>query len=227
MTAQKRIESLQKLINVILMACNRKPINADGIIGPKTLKAFGDAYNLNRVQVIQTFANMHHESGGFTIGRESMYYTTTKRLMEIFGEGRHSAKITLKEAPNLLRKSYALAERVYGLGNPKKAKELGNTKIGDGYKYRGGGALQLTGGGAYKKVSEIIHLDIYNNPDLINNEAYFTSAFAEFQYNNIWNKMVNLTPDNIRQVRRIINGGLNGIVDVFRLIEVYKKLFDR
>lgn len=224
MTAAKRIEKLQKLINVILTAKGHKLVGVDGVLGPETLRGFGKAYDLNRVQIIQTFANMHHESGGFTIGRESMYYTTLNRLMQIFGVGRHSAKITREEAPSLLRNSYALAERVYGIGNPSKAKELGNNLAGDGYKFRGGGALQLTGKWAYNKVSEMLNLDLVNNPELINNEAYFTSAFAEFQYSNIWKAMTSLNQDNVRRVRRIINGGYNGMDDVNRLINVYSKM---
>ncbi|HKS21328.1 MAG TPA: hypothetical protein VJZ76_00915 [Thermoanaerobaculia bacterium] len=47
-------------------------------------------------------------------------------MLEIFGVGNHSAAITPEEAEQLAGKPEALAERVYGLGNPKKAKELGN-----------------------------------------------------------------------------------------------------
>ena len=92
-------------------------------------------------------AQILHESMGLTVTQENMNYRAA-RIMTIFGVGRHSAKITKEEANYLAGKPYALAERVYGLGNPKKAKELGNTKIGDGFKYRGGGILQTTGGGA-------------------------------------------------------------------------------
>ena len=44
-----------------------------------------------------------------------------------------------------------LAERVYGLGNPSKARELANTRLGDGYKYRGRGPLQTTGSLNYQR----------------------------------------------------------------------------
>jgi putative chitinase len=63
------------------------------------------------------------------------------RLLEIFGVNRHSAAVTAFEAEKLARKPEAIAERVYGLGNPRKARELGNTQPGDGFRFRGNGIL--------------------------------------------------------------------------------------
>ena len=90
-------------------------------------------------------ANVAHETDGFTIWQENMSYAHADRIMEIFGVGHHSAAITHVEAAALVHKPEALAERVYGLGNPRKAKELGNTDPGDGFKYRGTGPMQTTG----------------------------------------------------------------------------------
>src|SRR5687768_16144 len=84
------------------------------------------------------------ETGGFKVLRESMSYSVP-RMMQIFGIGNHSAKITAAEAPSLAHNERALSERVYGLGNPRKARELGNTQPGDGFLFRGNGVLQTTG----------------------------------------------------------------------------------
>jgi putative chitinase len=73
-------------------------------------------------------AQIGHECGLFTIRRESMTYTTVARILEIFGVGHHSAKVTRAEAPGLVRQPKKLAERVYGVGNPRMAKKLGNTE---------------------------------------------------------------------------------------------------
>jgi predicted chitinase len=58
----------------------------------------------------------------------------------------------------------ALAERVYGLGNPTKAKELGNIEPGDGYRCRGAGMLQLTGRGAHRRIGAKTGFDLAGNP---------------------------------------------------------------
>ena len=66
-------------------------------------------------------AQVGHECGGFTITHESLKYSA-KRMLEIFGAGRHSAGLTAGEAQRLVGNDEAFAERVYGLGNPKMAK---------------------------------------------------------------------------------------------------------
>lgn len=95
-------------------------------------------------------AQVFWESGGLTIEYENGNYSA-KRLIEIFGVNRHSAAITSDEAQRLAYHPEAIFERVYGLGNPKKARELGNTEPGDGYRYRGTGLLQTTGRGNFRR----------------------------------------------------------------------------
>ena len=50
--------------------------------------------------------------------------------------------------------------------NPKGAEEIGNTKIGDGWRYRGRGFLQLTGRYNYTAASRALGLNLVKNPDL-------------------------------------------------------------
>ena len=103
------------------------------------------------------------ETGGGSILYENMNYSA-ERLMVIFGVGRHSAAITKSEATKIAHKPELIAERVYGLGNPRKAKELGNTRPGDGYKYRGTGILQTTGGYNFKTAGDKVGVDFYTYP---------------------------------------------------------------
>ena len=100
-------------------------------------------------------AQISHECGAGTIVRENMNYSA-RRLMEIFGVGRHSAKITEAEATALANHPQMIAERVYGLGNPSKARELGNTQPGDGVRYKGRGPIQLTGRSNYTAASRAL-----------------------------------------------------------------------
>lgn len=86
------------------------------------------------------------ESSGLKVIRENMSYSAD-RIVEVFGARRHSAKVSRSEALGLARNPQALAERVYGLGNPSMAKRLGNTQTGDGHRFRGWGPGQITGRG--------------------------------------------------------------------------------
>src|SRR5690606_1126586 len=212
MTAQDRIKVLQRMVGA----------SPDGIIGRETLGKFASKYNRTRVQTIHFFANIHHESGGFRVERESMYYTAP-RIMEIFGIGRHSAKVNNSEARGLAGQPYQLAERVYGIGNPSKARELGNTNPGDGWKYRGGGAIQITGGDAYRRFGG---QKLYDNPELIGTSAYyFTTAVTYFDVRGIWALAVDLSDTSIRAVCRRINGGYNGIQDRTNKVKYYDNIW--
>lgn len=212
MTARERIKVLQRYVGA----------TPDGIIGRETLSSFSTKFSKNRVQTIHFFANIHHESAGFSIIRENMSYSAP-RIREIFGIGKHSARVSLSESISLAHKPYALAERVYGLGNPLKAKELGNLRTGDGWKYRGGGAIQITGGDAYKRFGDE---RLYREPDLIASSAYyFTTAVRYFDRRNIWALATDLSAGSIERVCRAINGGLNGIADRRNKIAFYDSLW--
>lgn len=168
-------------------------------------------------------AQIGHESGNGKIRREDMSYRAS-RIMEIFGVGKHSAKVTEREARVLERNPQALAERVYGLGNPKKAKELGNMRPGDGYKYRGNGFLQLTGRRNHREVGQMIGVDLETNPELLSEpKISFAAACAEF-------KRLNCVPaaevDNIILVTKRVNGGRNGLAERQVNLRKWKEALD-
>lgn len=213
MNSRDRIKELQRSVGA----------NPDGTIGEETLSKFAAKFGRTRIQTIHFFANIHHESGGFSLERENMKDYSPKRIMEIFGVGKHSAKVTWAEAEKLSGNGYALAERVYGLGNPKKAKELGNTRPGDGWLFRGGGALQCTGGTDYYRYGG---KDLYTNPDKIGESAYyFTTAIKEFDAKKIWDKAKDLSEASIRAVCLAVNGGYNGLDDRRAKINYYASLW--
>ena len=119
-----------------------------------------------KLRMCHFLARAFQETGDLTIEWESGSYRAD-RIMQIFGVGRHSANVTRAEAEQLAGDGPALFERVYGLGNPAKARELGNTRPGDGWRFRGGGILQTTGGFNYRKMGDRCGVDFYNHPELI------------------------------------------------------------
>jgi len=181
---------------------------------PNYLQAIRDGEKLFEKHEITTPLRMAHflaqalqETGCFTVLRENMSYSAP-RMLKIFGVGHHSARITAAEAPSLAHNAAALAERVYGLGNPHKARELGNTRAGDGYRYRGNGVLQTTGRAAHRRMGQACGLDFEGNPDLVTLPAHaLKPALQEWSNNNL-----NYYADqnDIRTITLRINGGLNG-----------------
>ena len=152
-------------------------------------------------------AQAMQETGAFTVLRESMSYSAP-RMLEIFGVGNHSARITEAEAAGLAHNEQALAERVYGLGNPSKAADLGNTKSGDGFLYRGNGVLQTTGRGNHRRTGEAVGVDFEGHPELVTvPEHALKPALHEWTDNSL-NRFAD--QDDIRTITLRINGGLNG-----------------
>jgi putative chitinase len=170
-----------------------------------------DQHGINTpLRVAHFFAQALLETGGFTIRRESMNYSAP-RLMEIFGVNRHSAAITEDEATTLAHDEKAIAERVYGLGNPAKAKELGNSEAGDGFLYRGNGVLQMTGRGAHRKIGTACGVDFENNPDLATAAEHALKPAVEEWTQSGLNDFAD--KDDIRTITLRINGGFNGFAD--------------
>lgn len=204
------------IFNVVKrVAPNAKPNYLEAI---KTGQDLFDKHQITTpLRMSHFLAQALHETGGFTVLRENMNYSA-KRLVQIFGVGQHSAAITVAEASKLEHKPEEIAERVYGLGNPRKARDLGNTQKGDGFRYRGNGVLQTTGRGSHKKMGELVDVDFENNPDLVTDPKHaLKPALAEWSENNL-NKFAD--KNDIRTITKIINGGFNGFED-------REKWFDR
>lgn len=162
------------------------------------------------LRIAHFLAQALHETGGFTILEENLNYRAD-RIVVIFGPGKHSAAIDVAESQTLAGNPRALAERVYGVGNPRKSKELGNTASGDGYNYRGRGILQTTGKFNYSKLGARAGLDLVANPELVVDPNHaLLPALLEWRDGNL-----NAAADrnDISLITRRINGGYNGFAD--------------
>lgn len=162
------------------------------------------------LRVAHFLAQVLHETGGLTVLEENMSYRA-ERIVEVFGPGRHSASVGPAEARTLARNPQALAERVYGLGNPRKARELGNVEPGDGFRYRGRGVLQTTGRANYRRLGARAGVGFEAEPELVTSAQHaLVPALLEWAEGNL-----NLAADrnDIAAITRRINGGFNGFAD--------------
>lgn len=178
-----------------------------------------DQYAVNTpMREAQFAAQFLVETGGGTLLQESGNYKTAARIVEIFGPGKHSARIGLEEAKGLVGKPEALFERAYGLGNPHKALELGNAKPGDGYYFRGIGPIQSTGRAAAKRWGDACGVSFEDDvlrmlapqfvmlPPLMEWKAGKLNDFADRH--------------DLVHIRRVINGGYNGLADCEKWFDV-------
>jgi putative chitinase len=148
-----------------------------------------------------------HESLRFTRVVESLFYTTTGRLMQIFG--RHFRDEA--HAARHLRNSEKLANHVYANRNGNRSRQSG-----DGFRFRGRGYLQLTGRANYRIAGRRIGIDLEAAPDKAAEPSTAWLIAATYLANR---KRGGKTAfqwaddNNVEAVTRIVNGGLNGLAD--------------
>lgn len=154
-------------------------------------------FNINTTNRISAFvAQAMIESANFIHLEENLYYTSTKRLIEIFP----SRIKNLDQANKLIKNPEALANTVYSdkLGN-------GNFASGDGWKFRGRGIFQLTGKDNYAAASTGCRLGtdcFVNNPEYLIMPYYACLSAAWFWSAN----------------------GLNELADEYRITDITKKI---
>lgn len=177
-------------------------VTADGAFGPGTLKAAMTYYKLTPLRAAHFFAQTGHETGEFKLFSENLNYSA-QGLQGVFG----------KYFPGNLEESYArnpekIANRVYAdrMGN-------GNEASGDGWKFRGRGALQLTGKSNYEAFAKYLNKpEILTNPDLVATEYAFESAMFFFDKNKLWDICDKGIDDaSITALTKRINGGTLGL----------------
>jgi putative chitinase len=93
-------------------------------------------------------------------------------------------------------------------------KDLGNTRPGDGRRYKGRGIFQLTGRFNYRQAGKALGLDLEANPRLAADPA--TSVLIALWYWRTRGLSKYANRDNIREITRRINGGFNGFADRVR-----------
>jgi putative chitinase len=96
----------------------------------------------------------------------------------------------------------------------------GDEKSGDGWKFRGRGALQLTGKDNYKAFTTFIKKDCVANPDLVKNKYFFESALFFFNKNGLLPLATTVTTDSITKISKRVNGGTHGLED--RIVQTNK-----
>ncbi|WP_294288540.1 glycoside hydrolase family 19 protein [uncultured Chryseobacterium sp.] len=121
-------------------------------------------------------ANCLNETGGFTRFAENGNYTTPRRLQEVFPSAFGRPGMTGKNNPaEYLRNEKKLFNLVYD--DRKFKKGLGNLFDGDGWNFKGRGAIQVTGRNNYTMLSKRTGIDFVGNPQWLESDQYkFVSA---------------------------------------------------
>ncbi len=172
-----------------------------------------EKYSINtEIRLAHFMAQASEESAGFTKLSENLNYSEdglNKIFPSHFPEGL---------AKNYARQPEKIANRVYAdrYGN-------GNEDSGDGWKFRGRGAFELTFRDNYRDFGNFVKEDLIINPDLVGTKYFLESAAWYWIKHNLNHVADNGGHDNVINITKIINGGLNGLS---ARIELFDKFYN-
>jgi len=109
-------------------------------------------------------------------------------------------------------------------GNPRKAARLGNTKIGDGFKFRGRGFIQLTGRENYTRASKALGLDLVGNPDQAAEPEKAAKIAVWYWNHRVRPHVKDFT--NVKKVTKKINPGMAGLKTRSSEFKKYSQEYD-
>lgn len=196
-----------------------------GIIPGSILAILPDAfakYQINsELRAAHFLAQAGHESGNFAIKTEGMYYSTPQRIAAVwptrFNMDGSGGK---KNANDYIKNPQKLAEAVYG-------GRMGNDQPGDGFRFRGGGFLQLTGKEAYLGYAKYLGKDVGETADLLRSDDRIAldGALWEYATNMGLNPIADTgsSDDVITTITKRVNGGTIGLAD---RISYFHKYYD-
>lgn len=146
-------------------------------------------------------AQIGHESNGLTVFVENLNYSA-QRLCAVWPK----RFPTLAIAEPYHRNPEKIANKVYAnrMGN-------GSPETGDGWRYRGRGAKQITGKTNYQLYGDAVGIDAVGNPDLLSQPEH--ACLSAAWYWNSCNLNALADKEDIRQMTKLINGGYNGLED--------------
>lgn len=180
---------------------------------------------INLTELSMLLAQMNHESGAFTKLVENLSYTPAQLLAQ--WPSRFSS-----QTANAYGRTDDQRSNQTMIANIAYSGRMGNGPIAsnDGYKYRGGGFIQLTGANNYLAFlnwgNNSAKPKLALNPDTVC--TYVRSPEGAI-LSSVWFWIrnscgVEARNSDIVGVTRIINGGTIGLTDRIALFEKYKSL---
>jgi putative chitinase len=187
----------------------------------KYLDAINDtmaAYDIDtELRVAHYLAQIGHETIDLSATTEGLYYSVDA-LLKTFSR----ARISVEQANALGYKKDAkgnvtqkanpegIANQIYG--GAWGLKNLGNREEGDGWKFRGRGAIQTTGRSNYTRAGHALGIDLANHPELLAEPKWWARSSGLFWAQAGLNAYAD--KNDIVGLRKKANGGSLGLEDV-------------
>ena len=180
-------------------------------------------FQINTPKRVAAFiAQTAHESGGYTMLTENLKYKATT-LAAVWPnrfavqepdpkrKGKTKAKKDAKGAniPNKFAEQLHMKDEA--IANVCYSNRMGNGTIesGEGWKFRGRGAKQLTGKDNYTRCGQALGVDLVANPDLLTTPEYAMRSAGWFWATNRCADFID--KDDFEGLTKKINGGTIGL----------------
>ena len=174
-------------------------------IGPEWVDALNETFQrfgINTPRQQAAFIGQcGHECGNFKVLEENLNYRAAT-LMKLWPKRFPTQEI----ANEYERKPQRIANKVYSsrMGNRDEAS-------GDGWRFRGRGAIQLTGSDGYFHAGKALGVDFWANPDLVATPKYAALTAGWFWSTHKCNELAESA--NWVGLTKRINGGTIGLDD--------------
>ena len=201
-------------------------LTPDGIIGKKTLLKIKEVFKISTdEQVCHFLGQCAVESVNFTVSSENTNYTKVQSIINTFKHDVDSNRNKIIDA-NELAKAQSLASNPIALANFVYANQNGNGNeaSGDGSKFSGEGAIQLTGRKNFQLFADFIKdQSIMLTPELVGSKYFFESGLFFFTNNKLWSLCKKVDVPTITLISRRVNGGTNGLKErIEKTLNFYK-----
>lgn len=161
------------------------------------VEAAMDRFGIRRPKQQAAFlAQICHESGGLLRVRENMNYSTPELLRKVWPYKFR----TVEAARAYVRQPEKLANFVYAGRNGN-----GDEYSGDGWRYRGGGLIQLTGKYNYRNAEKGLEIPLIDQPELIEQKEHAAASAGWYWHEHNLNHYADL--GEIDCISGIINRG--------------------
>lgn len=163
------------------------------------------------LRIAHFLSQVGHESASFAIMSENLNYSI-QGLLKTFPKYFKTSQIAKQYA----RQPIKIASKVYAnrLGN-------GNELSGDGWNYRGKGAIQITGKSNHYAYGQSINVDLISHPELLLTIPYVIDCAG--WYFSVMKLMPICDADDCKLLTKRINGGFHGLDDRYKRLLIAKK----
>ena len=167
----------------------------------KCFNEWSDRFGISTpLRFVHFIAQIAHESGEFKSMEENLNYSADG-LLRVFPK-----YFTKETAAQYARKPEKIANKVYAnrMGN-------GDEASGDGWRFKGRGAIGTTGRDNYKAYadSEFCVGDLMNHPEWLAQSPGCYKSAMYFWWKNGLNQIADT--DDVVKVTKRVNGGTNGL----------------